>query len=72
MLTSGLLTDPNPNPNQIDKEVVAEEDHLKMENALVDSKHVTVKKEERGNPDALTKQKYLLDFLGRKIQQPHG
>ena len=57
MLTSELITEPNPNPDQMDKEGAAEEDHTKMEIASVESTTATEKRKRGGNPKALTKQK---------------
>ena len=44
VLTSELLTEPNPDPEQMDKEGAAEDDHVKMKMASVESKTVTEKR----------------------------
>ena len=72
MLTSELLTEPNPNPIQMEKEGAAEEDHAEMEIASVETKTTTDKRKRGETLNALTKQKCLLYLRGKKSQLNHG
>ena len=64
ILTSQLLTTPNPNTDQMDTEGAAEDGHSKMEIASVESKTATSKRKREDNPIALIKQKHLVVLKG--------